>query len=99
MNLFFVLFNKVNTERFLINKFREEGACSVSLAKPLEDIGDINKSMFYKLIRKGVIERGERGKYFLNEYGLMKYRMDRAKWGMISLFILLGIIILFKGNY
>jgi len=98
MKLFSGLINKINTGRILVNKFRESGACSVNLARPLEDIGDINKLMFYKLIRKGVIERGERGKYFLNEYGLMKYRMDRVKWGMISLFILLGIIMLFKGN-
>ena len=98
MKLFFGLFKKINTERILINKFRKSGACSIDLAKPLEDIGDINKSMLYKLIRKGVIERGERNKYFLNESGLMKYRMDRVKWGMIALFILLGVIILSKGN-
>lgn len=98
MKLFPELFKKINTERILINKFRESGACSIDLAKPLDDIGDINKSMFYKLIRKGVIEKGERSKYFLNESGLMKYRMDRVKWGMIALFILLGVIILSKGN-
>lgn len=98
MKLFSGLFKKISTERILIKKFRESGACSIDLAKPLDDIGDINKSMFYKLIRKGVIENGDRSKYFLNESELMKYRMDRVKWGMIALFILLGVIILSKGN-
>ena len=98
MKLFLDLFNKINAERILINKLRDSGACSVDLAKSFEDIGSTNKSNFYKLIRKGVIERGEPNKYFLNEYGLMKYRMGRSKWGMIALFILLGMILLFKGN-
>ncbi len=98
MKLFPGLFNKINSEKILIKKFRESDACSIDLAKPIDDIGDISKSMFYKLIRKGVIERGERSKYFLNESGLMKYRMERVKWGMIALFVLLGVIILSKGN-
>ncbi|MEN8153335.1 MAG: hypothetical protein ABFR75_04875 [Acidobacteriota bacterium] len=99
MKFFRAFINKINIERNVINRFRESGACSVDLAKPINEVGEINRSVFNKLKRKGVIETAGRDSYFLNEHGLMKFRMNRAKWGMIVLFLLLGMILLFKGSY
>ncbi len=81
-------------ERSVISQFRKVGAISVELAKDKSEIGEFNRSVFNKLNRKGVIEAGGGGTFFLNEQVLMKHRLERVKWGMILLFIFLIITVL-----
>ena len=89
---------KIQREKLIISMFRKNGALSIELAKELKDIGEINRSAFNKLCRKGVIESGGGNTFFLSDHGLMKYRMDRVKWAMITLFIILiVIIIIYRG--
>ncbi|MEN8222063.1 MAG: hypothetical protein ABFR36_02285 [Acidobacteriota bacterium] len=85
---------KIRREKLIISQFREQGALSIELAKELNEIGEINRSAFNRLYRKGVIEEGGGNTYFLSDNGLMKYRMDRVKWAMILLFILLMVILI-----
>ncbi len=89
---------KIEREKSIISLFRQQGALSIELAKELKEIGEINRAAFNKLYRKGVIESGGGNTFFLNDHGLMKYRMDRVKWAMITLFIvLIVIIIIYRG--
>ena len=89
---------KIDGGKLIISQFRQQGALSIELAKELKEIGDVNRSAFNKLCRKGVIESGGGNTYFLSDNGLMKYRMDRVKWAMITLFIMLIIIlIIYRG--
>lgn len=98
MGVFRRIAGKIKGEKLIVSRFRENGALSIELAKDLRDIGEINRSVFNKLRRKGVIDEGGGGTYFLNDQGLMKYRMDRVKWAMIILFfILILILIIYRG--
>jgi len=85
---------KIQRDKLIISKFRVKGALSIELAKELKEIGEINRSSFKRLCRKGVIESAGGNTYFLSDHGLMKYRMDRVKWAMITLFIILIVIII-----
>ena len=85
---------KINKEKQLISLFRKKGALSVELAKDIKNIGEVNRSVFNKLYRKGVLDKGGGETFFLNEQELMKYRMDRVKWAMILMFTILAILIL-----
>ena len=56
------------------------------------------KQVPYQIVELGKVDEGGGGTYFLNDQGLMKYRMDRVKWAMIILFfILILILIIFRG--
>lgn len=94
MNIFQKIAGSFNKEKLIISLFRESGALSVELAKDIREIGEVNRSAFNKLYGRGVLERGGGNTFFLNEQGLMKYRMERVKWAMILLLIILTIIIL-----
>ena len=96
MNLFHKIVGNFSKEKLIISLFRESGALSVELAKNIVEIGDVNRSVFNKLYRKGILESGGGDTFFLSEHGLMKYRMDRVKWAMILLFVILVILILFS---
>jgi hypothetical protein len=89
------IFRRLRRERDLIGSFRDAGAYTVDLSIDPKEIGDINLSILNKLIRKGVLERADENKFFLNERELLKYRMEKSKWGMIFLLFILGVIILF----
>lgn len=84
---------KIRTEKKVISRFRELGALSIELAMEPAEIGEVNRSVFNKLLRKGVIQRGGGNSFFLSDHGLMKYRMDRVKWAMIILFMALMVIL------
>ena len=89
---------KIKKDKLIISLFRQQGALSIELAKELKVIGEVNKSAFNRLCRKGVIESGGGNTFFLSDHGLMKYRMDRVKWAMITLFIIiLIIIVIYRG--
>ncbi len=87
--------HKLSNERKLISLFREAGATTFDLASDPKDFEDIKISVFNKMIRKKVLERADMNRYFLNERELLKYRMEKSKWGMILLLAILGAIILF----
>jgi len=93
MRLFQEITDKIRIEKKIISRLRELGALSIELAKGPAEIGEVNRSAFNKLIRKGVIERGGGNSFFLSDHGLMKYRMDRVKWAMIILFMVLMVIL------
>jgi hypothetical protein len=95
MNFIKNIFRGLKRERELIGKFREAGAYTFDLSIDPKEIGDINISLLNKLIRKRVLERAEGSKLFLNDRELLKYRMEKSKWGMIFLLFILGVIILF----
>ena len=94
MKVFQMITGKFNKEKKIISLFREKGALSVELAKDIKNIGEVNRSVFNKLYGKGVLDSGGGDTFFLNEQGLMKYRMDRVKWAMILMFTILAILIL-----
>lgn len=98
MRLFHRITEKVRLEKNIIARFRELGAYTIELAKEPNEIGEVNRSVFNKLLRKGVIERGGGNSFYLSDHGLMKYRLDRVKWAMIVLFILLLVILMLCGK-
>ncbi|MCK4944308.1 MAG: hypothetical protein KAS65_12070 [Candidatus Aminicenantes bacterium] len=87
------IFHQFSKQRHIIGKFRQTGAFSVDLSKSLRDL-DLGESVvFKKLVRHGVIVHAGSRTYFLDERQLMKYRMNRVKWGMIILFLILFIVL------
>ena len=94
MGLFQQITAKIRIEKKIISRFREVGALSIELAKGPAEIGEVNRSAFNKLLGKGVIQRGGGNSFFLSDHGLMKYRLDRVKWAMILLFMVLMVILL-----
>ena len=98
MTFFQKISSNLNREKLLIVAFRDAGAESIELAKNIREIGEYNRSVFNKLVGKGVIEKGGGDTYFLSEQGLMKMKMDRVKWAMILLFTFIAFIILVSGT-
>ncbi len=89
--------DKISKENQIVSMFREHGALSVELAKDIKSIGEVNKQAFNKLYGKGVLASGGGDTFFLDEQMLMKYRMERVKWGIILMFIILIIIVFITG--
>lgn len=87
------IFGNFGLERKIITEFRQSGALSVDLAKSLQDLGLRDSAVLKKLMRYGVIAHAGAKTYFLDERELMKYRMNRVKWGMIILFLILFIVL------
>lgn len=85
-------------ERSIIRKFRENAACTVEFAKNFQDIGVSQSAVLRKLINRGIIVRGGDRIFFLDEQAYLKYRLDRTKYGMMALFIILGLIALLYIN-
>jgi len=87
------IFGNFGLEREIITEFRQSGAVSVDLSKSIQDIGLNDSAVLRKLMRHGVIVHAGAKTYFLDERELMKYRMNRVKWGMIILFLILFIVL------
>ncbi|MCK4836043.1 MAG: hypothetical protein KAT17_05375 [Candidatus Aminicenantes bacterium] len=73
----------------IIEKFRQSGACSVDLAKSVQDLKLKDSSVFRNLIRKGIVVHAGGKTYFLDEQQWLRHRLNRVKWGMIVLFVIL----------
>jgi len=86
--------NLIEQEK-IIRKFREKGACSVELAKSLTDLQVDSSKVAKRLIKNRVIKSGGGNTYFLDERELMKFRLNRVKWGMSILFLILIIILIY----
>ena len=82
-------------QKKIIRKFREKGACSVDFAKSLVELQVDNSLIVKRLIKSRVIVSGGGDTYFLDERGLMKFRLNRVKWGMSILFLILIIIFMY----
>jgi len=86
--------NLIEQEK-IIRKLREKGACSVELAKSLADLQVDSSKVAKRLIKNRVIKSGGGNTYFLDERELMKFRLNRVKWGMSILFLILIIILIY----
>lgn len=87
------MFQNFVLQREIVGRFRQFGAFSVDLSKSLRDMGLSDSVVFRKLVRYGVIVYAGSQTYFLDERELMKYRMNRVKWGMIILFLILFVVL------
>jgi hypothetical protein len=83
------IFHQFSKHRHIIGKFRQTGAFSVNLSKSIRDLGLEESVVFRKLIRQGVIVHAGSRTYFLDEQQWLRHRMNRVKWGMIALFVVL----------
>jgi len=92
------LIENMKLERKIIRKFRDTAACSVDFAKSFQEIGVSQSAVLRKLVSRGVIVRGGDGIYFLDEQAYLKFRLDRTKYGMMALFVLLALIALLYIN-
>ena len=90
-----LLFTRINKIRIIIRQFRNSAAISLELAKNLKDLGIEFNPLVAKLIRKGIIKNDGGDSYYLDEKSLMVDRMNKAKWGMVILFLILGFIFLY----
>ena len=96
MKLLNELFSAFYYRREIIKRFRQVGATSVHFAKTVMEIekfaGSWNpmpKSALNHFIRKGVIVHQGHDMFYLDEQKLMQYRMNRVKWAMVILLLLL----------
>lgn len=83
------MLQRLKAEKQVVDRFRREGACSVDLAKPLKELELQLSPAFYKLLRLRVIVHAGSNTYFLDEKQLMQVRLNRVKWAMIVLFLVL----------
>ncbi len=82
-------------QKKIICKFREKGACYVDFAKSLDELQVGNSLIVKRLIKKRVIVNAGGDTYFLDERELMNFRLNRVKWGMSALFLILIIIFIY----
>jgi hypothetical protein len=82
-------FPGLRLQKEIIEKLRQSGACSPDMAKSVQDLELKDSSVFRKLIRRGVIVHGGSRTYFLDEQQWLRHRLNRVKWGMIALFVVL----------
>ena len=76
-------------QKEIIEKLRQSGACSADMAKSVQDLDLEESVVFRKLIRRGIIVHAGSRTYFLDEQQWLRHRMNRVKWGMIALFVVL----------
>jgi hypothetical protein len=84
----------IRLEREIIRRFRESAACSVDLARSPRDIGVENSPVLRKLQRHGIIRSGGYDIYFLDERQYLTVRLNRSKWAMMLLFLLIGVVLI-----
>lgn len=87
-------FSQFRRRREIIAAFRNSAAGTPEMARSLEELGLRNSTALRKLMRRQVV-RCEQQRYYLDERGLIRHRMNSVKWGMIALFFLLGLVILY----
>ncbi|MDY0298184.1 MAG: hypothetical protein RB296_12795 [Acidobacteriota bacterium] len=88
------IFLQIRRRREIIAVFRDSAACTVEMARPLEELGLRDSPALRKLMRQQVVHR-EQQRYYLDDRGLIRRRMNNVKWGMIALFFILGLVILY----
>lgn len=76
----------------IIETLRRAGACSVDLAKSLQELNLKDSPAFRNLIRKGIVIHAGSRTYFLDERQWLRHRLNWVKWGMVGL---LSILLLF----
>ncbi|KAF5435157.1 hypothetical protein C5S36_03730 [Candidatus Methanophagaceae archaeon] len=76
-------------QKEIIEKLRQSGACSPDMAKSVQDLELKDSSVFRNLIRKGIAVHAGSRTYFLDEQQWLHHRLNRVKWGMIALFVIL----------
>ncbi len=83
-------------KREIIKNFRYHAAYSFEMAKSLDELNiDYNTFRFdlIKLSQNGIINKIPLEKtYYLDEKKLLQYRMNRVKWGILILFLILSLI-------
>ncbi|HDP95839.1 MAG TPA: hypothetical protein ENN40_10845 [Candidatus Aminicenantes bacterium] len=88
------IFSEFRRRREIIAAFRNSAAGTPEMARTLEELGLRNSMTLRKLMRGQVVKR-EQQRYYLDERGLIRRQMNTVKWGMIALFFLLGLVILY----
>lgn len=88
---------QLRRRRGIIAVFRDQAAESPEMARSLEELGLRDSMLLRKMMRQQVIRR-EHGRYYLDDRGLITHRMNRVKWGMIVLFMILGLVILYMNR-
>ena len=88
------LFSQLRRRREIIAAFRNSAAGTPEMARSLEELGLRDSTALRKLVRRQVVQR-EQQRYYLDERGLIRRQMNNVKWGMIALFFILGIVILY----
>ena len=88
---------QLRRRRGIIAAFRDHAAESPEMARSLEDLGLRDSMLLRKMMRQQVIRRENR-RYYLDDRGLITHRMNRVKWGMIVLFLILGMVILYMNR-
>jgi len=89
------VFQAFMAQRKILQKFHDEAAYSTDFAKTLSELDMRTSPILKKLIRHSVIVNNGYNQYFLDERARMKYRMKRAKWGMVLMFIILILFVFF----
>ena len=84
---------RLKGEKQVVERFRQYGACSVEMAKPLHELEIHASQALYKLQRLGVIVHAGSNTYFLDDKQLMQVRLNRVKWVMIGLFIIILLLL------
>jgi hypothetical protein len=92
--MFKYLFAGVRAEREVVRRFRESAACSVDFARSFKEMGVSPSPALRKLQRRGVIRSAGTGSYFLDEREFLSQRLNRTKWGIMLLFLIVGLIML-----
>lgn len=87
------IFQRLKAEKRMLEHFRQAGACSVDLARPLSELEIQPSPVFYKLLRAGVIVHAGTNRYFLDEKQRMQLRLNRVKWAMIALFVVIILLL------
>jgi len=91
------ILTRFRRRREIIAAFRDHAAGSPEMARSLQELGLRDSMPLRKLLRQQVLQREQR-MYYLDERGLIRHRMNRVKWGMIMLFLLLGLVILYMNR-
>ena len=88
------ILKNIKLHREIIRKFRESAACTVDFARSFKDIGVHESPVLSKLLRNGVIRSGGLNIYFLDERQYLTYRLNRTKWALMLLFLIIAIVLL-----
>ena len=83
------LFQSWKARKKILTKFRDSGAYTAELARSLKDLDLRSSPYLNQFIRHKVIVNNGSDGYYLDERALMQYRMNRTKWGMVILMLIL----------